>query len=63
MSFRNNGHRRDPRFLAGGAGMLFVGIILLIMALSDVGMSSWQGVTSIVILFLGVLMLKNANEM
>lgn len=62
MSFRNNGHRRDPRFLAGGAGMLFVGITL-IMALSDVGMSSWQGVTSIVILFLGVLMLKNANEM
>lgn len=62
MSFRNNGHKRDIRFLAGGLGMLFVAVILFIMAFSDKGIWSWQGITAIVILFLGLLMLKNANE-
>lgn len=63
MSFKNNGHKRDARFLAGGIGMLFVGAILLLMAFADAGLSSWKGITSIIILFLGVLMVKNANEM
>lgn len=62
MSFRNNGHKRDIRLLAGGLGMLFVAVILFIMAFSDKGIWSWQGITAIVILFLGLLMLKNANE-
>ena len=62
MSFRNNGHKRDIRFLAGGLGMLFVAVILFIIALSDKGIWSWQGIAAIVILFLGLLMLKNANE-
>ena len=52
MSFRNNGHKRDIRLLAGGLGMLFVAVILFILAISDKGIWSWQGITAIVILFL-----------
>lgn len=63
MSFKNNGYKRDPRFIAGGIGMLFVGVILMLLAFADAGPSSWKGITSVIILFLGVLMIKNANEM
>lgn len=65
MSFKNNGHQRDPRFVAGGIGMIFVAVILFLLAFSDpnAGLSSWKGITAIIILFLGVLMVKNANEM
>ena len=62
MSFRNNGHKRDIRLLAGGLGMLFVAVILFIMAFSDKGIWSWQGITATIILLLGIIMLKNANE-
>ena len=63
MSFKNNGHKRDPRMIAGGIGMIFVAVILLMMAFGGAGLSSWETVTGLIILFLGLIMVKNANEM
>ncbi|MDD4201117.1 MAG: hypothetical protein PHS19_07015 [Eubacteriales bacterium] len=63
MSFKNNGHKRDPRFLAGALGMLFVAALLFYLAFTGSGLSSWEGITGIIILLLSILMIKNANEM
>jgi len=62
MSFRNNGRKRDPKYLLSSIFMIVVGIICLIFSASTTFKSSWNIPVGVIVLFLGIIMLKNANE-
>lgn len=62
MSFKNNGHKRDPRYLASSIFMLVVGILCLFSSAGIVFKSSWGLPVGAIITFLGIIMFKNANE-
>lgn len=62
MSFRNNGRKRDPKYLISSIFMLIVGIICLFFSAATTFKSSWTLPVGVIITFLGILMFKNANE-
>ncbi|MDO4869184.1 MAG: hypothetical protein Q4A65_02655 [Bacillota bacterium] len=61
MSFRNNGRKRDPKYLISGIFMLLIGIVSLLLAARSGWKFSWT-VIGAVVTFLSILMIKNANE-
>lgn len=63
MSFRNNGRRRDPKYLFGSIFMIIVGLLCLFTAASTHFSTTWSLIVGVVITFLGLLMFKNANEL
>ncbi len=62
MSFRGNGRKRNPRYILSAAFLVFAGIIALIMTHTANLKAYWDSV-GIVVIFLGILMFKNANEL
>jgi|GEM_PF-2493397 hypothetical protein len=63
MSFRNNGHKREPKYIFSAAFLIIVGILSLLLASSSRLSTFWGVVVGIVMLFLGIIMFKNSNEM
>lgn len=62
MSFRNNGRKRDPKFLLSSIFLFCIGLLCLLFSASTTFKSSWNVPIGIIILFLGIIMFKNANE-
>ena len=62
MSFRNNGRKRNPKYVLSALFMLLVGIIVIILAQTSAWGFHWNVIGAIVI-FLGIIMFKNANEL
>lgn len=62
MSFRRNGRKRDPKYVLGSLFMVGVGAICLTMTIASDWARLWD-VIGIIIIFFGVLMFKNANEL
>ena len=63
MSFRNNGHKRNPRYIFSAVFLLIVGISCLLLSATSNLKPSWGVLVGVVMLFLGVIMFKNSNEM
>lgn len=63
MSFRNNGRKRDPKYLFGSIFMIVVGILSLSMAAASHFSTTWSVIVGLIITLLGILMFKNANEL
>lgn len=61
MSFRNNGRKRDPKYLISSIFMVIIGIICILFSASSFK-SSWNLPVGAIVLFLGIIMFKNANE-
>lgn len=62
MSFRGNGRKRNPKYILSSLFMALVGVISIIMT-RTAGWSSYWDIVGIVVLFLAVIMFKNANEL
>ncbi len=62
MSFRNNGRKRNPRYILSSLFMLLVGIVVIVLAQTSDWGFHWNVIGGIVI-FLGIIMFKNANEL
>lgn len=62
MSFRNNGRKRNPRYVLSAAFMLLVGIVSIIMT-RTAGWSNYWDIVGIVVIFLAIIMFKNSNEL
>ena len=62
MSFRNNGRKRDVKYIIGAIFMFIIGLILVAFAILD-GHLSWRTITAAIVIFLSVIMFKNANEL
>ena len=62
MSFKRNGHKRDPKLVLGGIFMTFIGLILIAFEVFGTWPKIWLGIGAIII-FLGLISFKNANEM
>ena len=62
MSFRNNGRKRDPKFLLSGLFMIIIGALCVGAAAASHFSTTWSVIVGLVIIFLGILMFKNANE-
>ena len=63
MSFRNNGRRRDPKYVFGAVFMIVIGILCILLAAASHFSTTWSVIVGAVITFLGILMFKNANEL
>ena len=63
MSFRNNGHKRNPKYIFSAIFLFIVGILCLMMSASSHFSTTWSVIVGLVMLFLGVIMFKNANEL
>ena len=62
MSFRNNGRKRDPKYMLSGVFMIVIGVLCLYLAADSHFSTTWSLVVGVVVTFLGILMFKNANE-
>lgn len=62
MSFRNNGRRRDPKFIFSAVFLIVVGVICVMIAAQSHFSTTWSIIVGLVMIFLGILMFKNANE-
>ena len=62
MSFRNNGRKRNLRYIQSALFMLLIGIVVIILAQTSNWGFHWNVIGAIVI-FLSVIMFKNANEL
>lgn len=62
MSFRNNGRKRDPKYILSSVFMIVVGALCLAMTMASDWSRVWD-VVGIVVMFLGIIMFKNANEL
>ncbi len=62
MSFRNNGRKRNPRYILSAVFMLLIGIIVIVLAQTSDWGFHWNVIGAVVI-FLAVIMFKNANEL
>ncbi len=62
MSFRNNGRRRDPKYIFSALFLIVVGIICVMIAAQSHFSTTWSIIVGLVMIFLGILMFKNANE-
>ncbi len=62
MSFRNNGQKRNPKYILSSVFMLFIGIIVIILAQTSDWGFHWNVIGAILI-FLAAIMFKNANEL
>ena len=63
MSFRNNGHKREPKYVFSAVFLFVVGISCLFLAATSHFSTNWSVVVGIIMLFLGIIMFKNSNEM
>ena len=63
MSFRNNGRRREPKYVFGAIFMIVIGLLCLFLAAQSHFSTTWSMIVGIVITFLGILMFKNSNEL
>ena len=63
MSFRNNGRKRNPKYIFSSIFLFVVGIICVLIAAQSHFSTTWSVIVGLVMIFLGVLMLKNANEL
>ena len=62
MSFKSNGHKRDPKYILSSIFMVCVGGLCLAMTMASDWSRIWD-VVSIIVMLLGILMFKNANEL
>ena len=62
MSFKNNGHKREPKYVFGSIFMIIVGGLCLAMTMASDWARIWD-VVGIIVMLLGILMFKNANEL
>ena len=74
MSIKNNGNRRDPRYLASSIVLLIVGVLLLIVSITG-SILSVKGATyqfhytrttyiiSFITLYLAFAMFRRSNEL
>lgn len=62
MSFRRNGRKRNPKYILSAIFMVIVGAVCLSMTMVSDWARYWD-VIGIIVIFLGVLMFKNANEL
>ena len=63
MSFRNNGRKREPKYVFGAIFMIVIGLLCLFLAAQSHFSTTWSMIVGIVVTFLGILMFKNANEL
>ena len=63
MSFRNNGHKRDPKKIFSAAFLIIVGILCLIVGPTSHFSNTMSIAVGVAMLFLGIIMFKNSNEM
>ena len=63
MSFRNNGRRREPKYVFGAIFMVVIGLLCLLLAAQSHFSTTWSMIVGVVVTFLGILMFKNANEL
>lgn len=63
MSFRNNGRKRSPKYIFSALFLAVVGILCLLLAAQSHFSTTWSVIVGLVMIFLGVLMFKNANEL
>lgn len=61
MSFRNNGRKRDLKYVLSSLFLLCIGLICLYFAASVGWKIGWVA-TAAAILFFSLIMFKNANE-
>ncbi len=61
MSIRNNGRKRDLKYILGSLFLLCIGLLCLYLAASKGWSFSWT-VISIAVLYLSFAMFRNANE-
>ena len=63
MSFRNNGYKRKPKYIFSSVFMIVVGIICIMISAQSHFSTTWSIIVGAVMIFLGILMFKNANEL
>ena len=63
MSFRNNGRKRDPKYIFSAVFLLIVGVISLLIAAQSYLNTTWSVIVGVITIFLAILMFKNANEL
>ena len=63
MSFRNNGRKRNPKYIFSALFLVIVGVICLMISAQSHFSTTWSIIVGLVMIFLGVLMFKNANEL
>ena len=62
MSFRNNGRKRSPRYIFSALFLVVVGLICIAISAQSHFSTTWSIIVGLVMIFLGILMFKNANE-
>ena len=63
MSFRNNGRKRDPKYIFSSVFLIVVGLISLSIAAQSHFSTTWSVIVGLITVFLGILMFKNSNEL
>ena len=63
MSFRSNGRKRSPRYIFSSLFLLIVGVICILISAQSHFSTTWSVIVGLVMIFLAVLMFKNANEL
>ena len=63
MSFRNNGRRRSPKYIFSSLFLVIVGLICVAIAAQSHFSTTWSVIVGLVLIFLGILMFNNANEL
>ncbi len=61
MSIKNNGRKRDIKYVLASLFLLAVGLVCLYLAVSSGWKLSWTA-TTIAVLYLSFAMFRNANE-
>jgi hypothetical protein len=61
MSIKNNGRKRDFKYILGSIFLLGVGLLCLYLAVSSGWKIAWT-LTTIAVFYLSFAMFRNANE-
>lgn len=61
MSFRKNGRKRDMKYVFGSLFLLLVGLVCMLMAARDGWAIAWV-LTGLAVIYFGIVMFKNSNE-
>ena len=63
MSFRNNGQKRNPKYIFSAIFLLIVGLLCIYFAAQSHFSTTWSVIVGLVMIFLSAIMFKNANEL